>query len=266
MSMRIGICQWSIPVSEPEECLSLAAELGLEGVEPDLGRYEDGFPLTHKIEQVKYKLWRERYGIVYPALAVNALCQYGMSDAASKSIAETAIAKAVDTAVALSIPIVQLPSFVKGDITSPAGYQNTIKCLQYACQYAEGSNVIIGSENALPADQPLEMIKAISSKHFRIYFDTRNLFSMKGLDSVSILKTLLPYICEIHIKDGIDNGPASLLGEGNSGFFDSIQVLKDHNYSGWLLLENSYAAMAQDSQIPAGDLLRTDIEIVRGCL
>ena len=109
MNIQIDICQCSIPVQDAEKSIAFAAQLGLEGVEPDLGSYEQGFPLSHAEEQAKYRAWRERLGIAYPALAVNALCQYGMSVAASRPIAEMAIARTVETAVALDIPIVQLP-------------------------------------------------------------------------------------------------------------------------------------------------------------
>ena len=86
---------------------------------------------------------------------------------------------------------------------------------------------------------------------------------MSGLDATAMLETLLPTICEIHIKDGIDNGKSTLLGEGNSGFFDSLRVLQQHNYSGWLLLENSYGKMAQERGVEARALMETDIDTVR---
>ncbi len=266
MKNRIGICQWSIPVQDTEESLAFAAKLGLEGVEPDLGSYAQAFPLSRIEEQNKYKIWRKNLDIVYPSLAVNALCQYGMSEPGSKKIAEAAIAKSVESAVALDIPIVQLPSFVKGDIVSDEDFHNTVACLRYACHCAEGTNVIIGSENALSAEDQLTMIETVNSERFRIYFDTRNLFSMKGYDSVRIMEILLPHICEIHIKDGIDNGSSTLLGEGNSGFFDAMRALKAQNYTGWLILENNYAAMSQEMQMPVEALLRKDIDIVKSLL
>ncbi|TFG71205.1 MAG: sugar phosphate isomerase/epimerase, partial [Anaerolineales bacterium] len=104
------------------------------------------------------------------------------------------------------------------------------------------------------------MIEAINAENFRIYFDTRNLFAMKGYDSVSILETMMPHICEVHIKDGVDGGPSTLLGQGNSGFADSMQVLKAHNYTGWLLLENSYGKMAKATELTAEALLKKDIQ------
>ncbi|TFG71204.1 MAG: hypothetical protein E4H27_05100 [Anaerolineales bacterium] len=153
MNIQLGICQWSIPAKDAKKQLALAAQVDLAGVEPDLGSYEQDFPLSHKDMQAQYKTWREQFGLVYPALAVNALCNYGMSQSASHAVANLAIAKAVETAVALDIPIVQLPSFVKGDIISEEDFQNTLVCLRHACDCAAGTDLIIGSENALPAEK-----------------------------------------------------------------------------------------------------------------
>ena len=76
----------------------------------------------------------------------------------------------------------------------------------------------------------------------------------------------MPHICQVHIKDGVDGGPSTLLGQGNSGFPDSMQVLKAHNYTGWLLLENSYGAMAKATEMTAEALLKKDIQIARDSL
>ena len=56
MNMQLGICQWSIPAKGAEKQLALAAQVGLSGVEPDLGSYEQDFPLSHKDLQAPYNL------------------------------------------------------------------------------------------------------------------------------------------------------------------------------------------------------------------
>jgi hypothetical protein len=35
------------------------------------------------------------------------------------------------------------------------------------------------------------------------------------------------FICEVHVKDGDDQLSAALLGKGKSGFYQSIEALKD---------------------------------------
>lgn len=263
MTLKLGICGWSIPAEGAAARIQMAAAAGLGAVELDMGKYEDGLPLSQPEVQVEYTALREQWGIVYPALAVNALCDYGMSVPADRPVVEEAISKAVDTALALDIPILQLPSFVKGFITDKAGFQSTVECLRFACECARGTDLIVGSENAISTEDQFRLMDAVGYDNFRLYFDTRNPFAMGGFDSAAMLETLLPHICEVHIKDGIDDGPAVPLGEGNSGLFDSLRVLRQHNYAGWLLLENSYSRMAQARDVEARTLLEKDIETIR---
>ena len=266
MDAKLGICQWSIPASDVETAFAMAVRVGLKGIEPDLGKVDAGFPLSKPDEKRRYAGLREQYGVVYPALAVNALCDYGMSDASARPVVEQALARAVETAVALDIPIVQLPSFVKGDISTDEDLKNTIACMRFACQQAEGTGVIIGSENALPVDKQMIMLNEVASDHFKIYFDTRNLFAMKDLDSVTILKTMLPWVCQVHIKDGMDGGPSMLLGKGNSGFEASMRVLAAADYDGWLLLENDYIRIAEDTGVSPETALSMDVDIAKSSL
>ena len=73
-------------------------------------------------------------------------------------------------------------------------------------------------------------------------------------------------VTEVHIKDGIGGGPSTLLGEGDSGFYRSMEILKAHRYRGWLLLENDYGAIAAATGENEEALLRKDIALAESCL
>ena len=47
---KIGITEWSLPVDGPYGS-KIAAEIGFEGVQLDVGSYERNFPKTKKIVQ-----------------------------------------------------------------------------------------------------------------------------------------------------------------------------------------------------------------------
>ena len=93
MTLKLGICGWSIPAEGAAARIQMAAELGLGAVELDMGKVEDGLPLSKPEVQAEYADLREQWGIVYPALAINALCDYGMSVPADRPIVEEAIAR-----------------------------------------------------------------------------------------------------------------------------------------------------------------------------
>ena len=45
---------------------------------------------------------------------------------------------------------------------------------------------------------------------------------------------------QLHVKDGIGEPGGCLLGEGNTDFFSQMEILKKHDYKGWIIIENYY--------------------------
>jgi len=241
--IKIGICQWSFPIEGPYAC-RVASELGIEGIELDLGDYERNFPLSNKTIQKAYMEARNTWGIFYPSIAVNTLCNYGMShppDTKKGKIALAAIHKGIEAAEALNIPIVQLPSFFDGEIKSKDDFKHTIKCLKFGCEFAMEKGIIIATENALSVEDNKILIKEVGYPNFKIYFDLQNPYFFRGYKVPQMLKELTPYICEIHAKDGTrEHLSGALLGKGEADFFASMEILKQLNYTGWINLENYY--------------------------
>ena len=225
MRNTLASCHWGLPADGPMRGICMAAELGLDGIELDIGSYEAGLPLSRPEVRASFSEWRESYQVAYPSLAVNALCQHGMSEPGAGQVAQACIARAVETAAALGIPLVQLPSFVAGDITTDEGFASTVECLRYACQLAEPAGIFIGSENPLPAEDQLRLVSAVAHPSLRLYFDTRNHYSMRGLDTPSILEAVYPHVIEVHLKDGTRDGRQTLLGEGDASLFASMHIL-----------------------------------------
>ena len=59
---KIEITEWSLPVDGPYGS-KIAAEIGFEGVQLDVGSYERNFPKTKKIVQDAYLDAAAKYGI-----------------------------------------------------------------------------------------------------------------------------------------------------------------------------------------------------------
>lgn len=265
--IKFGICQWSFPIEGPYAC-RIASQLGLEGIELDLGDYERNFPLSNKVIQQAYLEANEKWGISYPSIAVNALCNYGMTNPPNTKKGEIAlitIRKGIETAEALKIPIVQLPSFFDGEIKSEEDFKHVVNCLKFSCDYAMERGVIIGTENVLSVDDNKRLIKEVGFSNLKIYFDLQNHYFFKGYKIPEVLRELAPYICEVHAKDG-KSGQLSgaLLGKGDVDFFKSVEVLKEIKYKGWINLENYY----DRKPINRGDkdpfeLIKEDIKVLK---
>jgi sugar phosphate isomerase/epimerase len=268
-NMKFGICHWSFPLEGPYAC-KIAAQLGLQGMELDLGDYERNFPLSNRLIQDSYMEEGEKWGIAFPAMAVNTLCNFGMTNTADTlkgEIARLALIKAVEAAQAMNIPVVQLPSFFDGEIKDEYGFKETVNCLVFACSYAADRGVTIASENVLSPEESKRLLETVGSKNFKIYFDLQNYYYFKGYRVPDVLRELFPYICEVHAKDGKTGDlSGALLGEGDVDFMGSVKALKELGYKGWIHLENYYdkSPLNRGDQDPF-ELLSKDIETLKNC-
>jgi sugar phosphate isomerase/epimerase len=267
--IKIGVCEWAFPLPGPYSC-KIAAELGLEGIELDLGSYEQGFPLSNKVIQQAYREAGAKWGISFPSIAINALCAYGMTSperSEQRKIVLAAIHKGIDAAEALKIPIVQLPSFKDGAIKNETDFQLAGQCLKTACQYAEAKGIVIGTENVLSAEDNLRLLHEVGQANLKIFFDTQNPYLMKKYNVAEMIRKIGRSICEVHVKDGNVEMSEALLGKGESGFYQSLEALKEINFFGWLHLENYYNRKPLNSggEDPF-ELLRQDIDILKEAL
>jgi sugar phosphate isomerase/epimerase len=264
--IKIGVCQWAFPLEGPYSCI-VASQLGLEGVELELGEYEHNFPLANNTIQRIYNEIREEWKIEYPSIAVNALLKNSMNNEKTTEKgrrARLAIQKAVETADALGIPIIQLPSFIDGEIKGEEDLERTADCLRYACGLVEGKNITIATENLLSSNDNKMLLDKVDCPQLKIFYDLQNYSLFKGYNTQKMLEDLVPHICEIHAKDGKGDMSGALLGTGDAGFFESVEILKKIGYIGWIHLENYYDQYPLNSSgEDPFELIKQDIKILR---
>jgi len=265
--LKIGICQWALPM-EGSYGSKLASELGLEGIQLDIGTNKRGFLLSNKFVQEAYLEFGKEFGISFPSIAIPELDNFSMlapEGSRDREIANKAIRKAIETAEAMKISLVMIPSFNKSEIKTEADFEQAVDCLQNACDYAKNKGIIIGTENLLSVNDVKLLFKKVNRSNLKLYFDTQNYSLNKGYNTAEMLELLISYICEVHVKDG-KNGDLSgaLLGKGDANFYNSMKVLKKYNYSGWIILENYYdqepLSLQNNSLV---ELLKQDIETLK---
>lgn len=265
--IKFGICEWACPLDGPYVC-KIAAQLGLDGIELDLGDYERNFPLANKVIQEAYREAGKTWGIEFSAIAVNALCRHGMNNSPESEegkIARLAIRKGVEAAGALGLPLVQLPSFEDGAIRTAEDMDNLAEHLKYACDLAAEKGMLIGMENVLSIDENKMMLQHVGKPNLKIYFDMQNYFLNRGYDSVAMLEALAQDVIEIHAKDGkVGELSGALLGTGDSRFYEQVEVIKKIQYTGWIHLENFYdqQPLSRAGEDPF-ELLKKDIKILQ---
>jgi len=268
--IKLGITEWSLPVDGPYGC-KIAAEIGFEGIQLDVGSYERNFPKTKKVVQDSYLEAAERFGVKFTAIACNELDNYNMiarKGFKDRTIALRTITSAIDAAAAMDIPIVMVQSFLASAIETEQDFNRAVNVIKYISEYAaDKGDLTIGIENLLSVDGLMRLIGEVDNPNVKIYFDTQNYYLHEKVDVAAMVKPLIPYICQVHVKDGYktDVEPSgALLGEGASGFYKTIDELRKYEYSGWLISENFYdrGPISQISDDPV-ELIKKDYQVLK---
>jgi sugar phosphate isomerase/epimerase len=185
-----------------------------------------------------------------------------------RAIALRAITSAIDAAAALGISIVMVQSFNASAIETEQDFTRAVNVIKYVSEYAcDKGGVTIGIENLLSVDGLMRLIKEVNNPDVKVYFDTQNYYLHERANVAAMVKPLVPYICQVHVKDGyeIDVEPSgALLGEGATGFYKTIDELRKYEYTGWLISENYYdrgpiSHLSEDSV----ELMKKDYQVLK---
>jgi len=265
--VKIGACDWGLP-GAGLYAVQIAAAAGLAALALKIGLYENDYPITQPELQDIYLSEQHKYGIEYCALALNDFDNIPMH--ARKGSPEYGkvwdlLKRAVSTAKALDIKIIQVPGFAASEVKTAEDLSHSVQAFQYLCDAAGEYGIAVASENLMTPNEFKYMVQMVNRPNFHLYFDSQNYHLFRGIKELDILEGLYPYMCnQIHVKDGLNAMSGGLLGTGDSGFYDIMSWLGGHDYSGYILLENYY------DQVPLRnlaenpyDLLREDIRILR---
>ncbi|MGJ8640615.1 MAG: sugar phosphate isomerase/epimerase family protein [Opitutaceae bacterium] len=256
----IGACIWSLPGEGLEAQVKLAAACGLDGVQLDVYSGEGELTLTaDSMIELALEL-RESTGLSYPALGLGVFCERSATDPADHSFLRQVLDDAIEVAVKLDIPLLQIPSFGASELRTAEHISETARLMRYACERAQVAGIQVGTENVLPADQLTTLIQAVDMPNFKVYFDTANPHAMAQLDAIELLEASLPYLAEVHLKDGRDDGEPALLGEGDTGFSATLEALVKVGYKGWYVLESPYCKVMASRGLSAQEVVQADIK------
>lgn len=265
--IKIGACDWGLP-GAGLYAAAIAASAGLDALSLRIGLYENDYPLTWPQMQKIYLEEQQKYGIEYCAIALNDfdnIPMHARKGTREYDIVWDLLKRAVHTAKALHVPMIQVPGFGASEIKTPEDLEYSAAAFRWLCDAAGEYGIDVASENLMNQKEFKDLYERIDRKNFYLYFDSQNYHLFRGYPERDILDHLYPYMCgQLHVKDGSGAMSGSLLGKGDSGFFHTMQWLSQHNYSGYILLENYY------DQIPlrmAGanpyELLWEDVKILK---
>jgi len=239
--LRISACDWSIGKSSDPGAFDVAKEIGLEGIQVNLGSLKNNLHLRERSRQQLYLDKSKKTGIAISSLAIAELNNVPYKEDPQTEIW---VSDSIDVAKNLGVKVVLLAFFHKNDLRGDEkGKQEVIRRLKVVAPKAERMGITLGIESYLSAQELADIIQKIGSNAIKVYYDFRN-SADAGYDVINEIKFLgKEAICELHIKE---NG--FLLGKGTLDWKRISETLAAMNYvgDGWMQIEG---AIPKDADI-----------------
>ena len=272
MDIKIGAVAWGLP-GGGAFAPYVAREAGLNGIQLEMGTYENGYPLTQSEVIQGYNDAAIQYNLEYPSIVLNDVMYHPYihgKDTPDGKIAYDQIPLVLEAAVKLNIDRIMIPNFVHNLITEKEHVLHTIDYLRFACELAQKKDILILTETGLDASRQKEMHKEINATNLKVFFDTQNYKFNHNMNQCEQLNALYELMDDqIHTKDGVNAPGEMLLGKGDTDFFGQMKILNKRKFSGWIIIENYYNLKPLRDETPNGnqmDLLQIDIATVKKCL
>lgn len=265
--IKIGACDWGLP-GAGLYAAQIAASAGLEALSLKIGLYENDYPLTHSEMQEIYLREQQKTGIEYCAIALNDfdnIPMHARPDTPEYGIVWDLLRRAVQTAHALGVQLIQVPGFAASEVKTEEDLEHTARAFRYLCDAAGEHGISVAGENLMTPEEFGALSDRVGRENFYLYFDSQNYQLFRGYSERGILEGLFPRMCnQLHVKDGSGAMSGGLLGTGDSGFADTMAWLGGHGFEGYVLLENYYdqLPLRAAGQSPY-ELLREDIRTLR---
>jgi sugar phosphate isomerase/epimerase len=225
---KIGACEWSLRKSDAS-CFDVAKDIGLDGVQVDMGHASDGMRMRRAEVQSLYIESARRTGLDIASLATAEFNNVGLK---SEPRAAIWLHDAIQVAQALGVKVILVAQFFNGDLKGDKlGTDRTIDLLKELGPRAERAGVILGLENYLNAEENLEILQRVGSPAVQVYYDVGN-STDKGYDIYKEIRLLKGRICEFHAKDA-----GHMLGKGRIDFSRVREAMDEIGYSGWIQIE-----------------------------
>jgi len=247
---RIGACDWTLKKRSDPAALELAARIGLDGVQVDLGHPKEGMPLLKPEIWPRYLEAAKKHGVQVGSLAIAVMNEIPLK---SDPRPDEWIAGSLDACKALGARVVLLAFFGNGDLRNDApGIDTVVRKLRQLAPMAEKAGVSLGFESWLSARQHMDILERVGSPALKVYYDVANSHK-EGHDIYSEIRLLGKRICEFHAKDY-----EALYGSGSIRFPDVRRAMDDIGYRGWIHMEGT--------QMPLGieESCRRNLQYLRG--
>lgn len=149
----------------------------------------------------------------------------------------TVLHKLIQQCYKLEIGILEIPFVDSSSLKTQNDINHMIANIQQTVDFATSQNVKITLETDLPPRDFKNLLETFGS-HIGANYDTGNSTAL-GYDVMEELRTLSPWLTNVHIKDRLYGGSTVPLGTGDVNFDLVFSMLAKINYTGQLIIQGA---------------------------
>jgi sugar phosphate isomerase/epimerase len=234
--VRVGMTDWNLGQRGDISKITLAREIGLDGIQVSVQYPTDGKTPTVRDPktQAAFKRAALENGIQICSLAIGSPGRSRLP-LHTNPAAGILLVEAVEVAHNLGTNNILLPILGNShiDMTNQAQVDTFIAMMKEVARYAERYDVVVGLEDWISAEDNIKLLDAIGSDYVAVYYDAHNIVS-RVKDIYAEPKMLGKRINQIHVKnaDGLMSTPG-----GKMDWPRMSKEFYDIGYSGWYVLE-----------------------------
>jgi sugar phosphate isomerase/epimerase len=235
LPLKIGMTDWNLGQRGDITKISLAREIGLDGIQVSLQFPEDGSPTLRDLKtQAEFKRVALENGIQICSLAIG---NPGKSRLPlhTNPAAAILLVEAVEVAANLGTNNILLP--ILGDshinMQNQAEVNTFVAMMKEVARYAEKAGVVVALEDWISAEDNIKLLDAIGSDYVGVYYDVRNIKSRLKVEPYHEPKLLGKRIHQIHVK----NGQMLMRDQDILDWPRLAQEYYDIGFRGWYVLE-----------------------------
>lgn len=252
--VRVGMTDWNLGQRGDVTKISLAREIGLDGIQVSLIFPEDGgLHLRDPGVQEQFRRAALDNGVQICSLAIGNPGESRLP-LHTNPAAAILLVEAIEVARNLGTNNILLPVLGRShiDMENQAEVDTFVAMMKEVSRFAEKAGVVVGLEDWVSAQDNMRILDAIGSNHVAVYYDPRNIKRRIG-DPYGEARLLGERIDQIHVKNG-----EKLMREADVLDWPRLaQEFYEVGYQGWYVLETSS---------PSGDLIkdtRDNLDYVR---
>jgi len=229
--LLIGVTDWNLNLGANPDAVSLAAQLGFDGLQMSFGRkiVDDKMPTDNPEVIARYLSLSKQYNIPIDGTCVDRLHDNGLKN---DKLASKWVLDSIRLTKALNAKVLLLPFFGARALQSKDEMDHVGDVLRDLAPEAEKAGVILGLEDTISAEDNVRIKDRSRSASVLVYYDVGN-STKAGFDVVKEIRWLgKDRICQFHLKDN-----PHYLGEGSIQFPAVMRAIRDIGFSGYANLE-----------------------------